>query len=574
MLLATPFVDAKKYSVDTENITFPSSNLNVSIKSFPESTTTYTFTMRTTATILENNGNAPTIDVTLLYNSTSDSTIRTIPASFDGGGMRVDSACTNPSTETFSFLGLQTLKQCNIDINDFLQDYLISSTSTDWAGSKSSIINRTITFYDAPTCLNNSRTTLTGTHYAREFYCYNSDIHNTNAIIYFGNNRYPHAVYNLTNSKIFNNVDNRAFFFSANASINWFNVNATVKLETYAFNVFALDDAGAGHNLTNTIFYSGQLGLDRDNSTLLNFSIEKGYLFMEDCENCKIDYSSINNTKENPFISGTGDAPSGFVYPAFTLFDNLLKNTIYRFTHLRLALDEGNTNNGVFRQVSFNKTMQTFINDSNIYISNNGYDIDLVGGNLTFYNVTYNRDNVIIEYDNDTLLTNYFYLDINVKNDTGENIQNANISIWDNSSVLIYNAVTNAQGNYRKPLLNYIQKNVLSQKIYPYSNYTINITFTDKQNKSCSNYTTSMNMSFNRQIDAILTCTSDLPPEPPTTPASICTPPQNFGINVFSVTEEDITYSCKEYDNLFAINLFYNRDKDETNIFNYTGWFN
>jgi len=120
--------------------------------------------------------------------------------------------------------------------------------------------------------------------------------------------------------------------------------------------------------------------------------------------------------------------------------------------------------------------------------------------NNTFLNTSYTDSKVNIT-ENATAFFKW-YLDFEVQNSSGSGLKNANVTISDKNSNLIYNGLTNSYGEIpRLNLIGYEQKQ--TTKIY-YSNYTINAS-------KSGYYSNSKQINLTGNIDTYLTL-SVIPP--------------------------------------------------------------
>ena len=135
-------------------------------------------------------------------------------------------------------------------------------------------------------------------------------------------------------------------------------------------------------------------------------------------------------------------------------------------------------------------------------LSNNTYFESNAIGILNFTNVTSAYKKTDFGANSNARLNVHWYFEAEVKNSTGYQVANANVSAWDKNNLLRFSALTNADGNISKQtLIEYMQN--ATKKTY-YTNYIINATKNDSTASQSINLTANMFKTFILPITIIL----------------------------------------------------------------------
>jgi hypothetical protein len=151
------------------------------------------------------------------------------------------------------------------------------------------------------------------------------------------------------------------------------------------------------------------------------------------------------------------------------------------------SLSQGTDKYGLY----LNGAEDTFVMDSNIS-SPNSYDVVSNSGNHVCLNVSYFNESIT-----GGNLTRGWYLNINVKNNSGDNVYQANVSGGDIFGSLDFSELTDVNGGIsRQQLGEYINNN--GTKTY-YNNYTVNVT-----KAGYTDISQSVNITGNTNLSIIL----------------------------------------------------------------------
>ena len=240
-------------------------------------------------------------------------------------------------------------------------------------------------------------------------------------------------------------------------------------------------------------------------------------------------WSSSTNALSSNIITTSGSFGYGIYLWSISNSNTLSNNTITTSGTSSYGIYlESNTNNNSFSGMNIrtNNTGNAFY----IYDTNHNFTISnsilnsskagvqelyvrgaVKGGTWNFTNVTRangNPINISWTAGGNGTLNMMWYLDVNVSDASSNPLQNANVSAWNNNSVLQFSVNTTTTGFIpTQTLLEYT--NVNNTLITHYSNYTVNTTKTL--------YTTdsqSVNMSTNRQLDVVLSLSNTAPNTP------------------------------------------------------------
>ena len=156
---------------------------------------------------------------------------------------------------------------------------------------------------------------------------------------------------------------------------------------------------------------------------------------------------------------------------------------------------------GIYGLSDNNLFYDSIINASHA-LSNNTYFESNAIGILNFTNVTSAYKKTDFGANSNARLNVHWYFEAEVKNSTGYQVANANVSAWDKNNLLRFSALTNADGNISKQtLIEYMQN--ATKKTY-YTNYIINATKNDSTASQSINLTANMFKTFILPITIIL----------------------------------------------------------------------
>ena len=288
---------------------------------------------------------------------------------------------------------------------------------------------------------------------------------------------------------------------------------------TITANNIVLD--GQGHNITyNNEGYEAVYGVDASSVNgvqIINSNIKSGSSTGEDSH--AIYLSSVTNgTIENNTLATIGDGASG-IYLSSVSNTKITNNKINTTNNNAIGIKIISSSNNTFRNIDIKTSGSSAfgidlygLSDNNLFydsiinashaLSNNTYFESNAIGILNFTNVTSAYKKTDFGANSDARLNVHWYFEAEVKNSTGYQVANANVSAWDKNNLLRFSALTNADGNISKQtLIEYMQN--ATKKTY-YTNYIINATKNDSTASQSINLTANMFKTFILPITIIL----------------------------------------------------------------------
>jgi len=227
-----------------------------------------------------------------------------------------------------------------------------------------------------------------------------------------------------------------------------------------------------------------------------------------------------DNIVNNNYIETQGSSDHGFdiIRSPRNSIDGL---TIYApFSGAKAMIIDDDSPNTTIRNFNFTSffdalnveddIVQVILIDGYIKILGNGKDMDLgatttdAGSYVKTINVTFNKSNVAIT-DPDIYLEVMWYLDIHVNDTAGLNINNANVTISNNTGYLIWSEQTNSSGDMptRLNLTEYTQNYTGEENKTYQTNYSIFTSVTNYLDKN-----ESLNVTVSTYYNVVLSSAS------------------------------------------------------------------